>query len=255
MRRSPPTRRAAASVYQMECQPPALRGTLMRFTAKAYRAGPSRTIHAPRATTRSSMSAETIQPVVLVGGRSRRFGRDKLREAWVGSEGGAWLVDQPRLVLRAVFGVEPWAAGDCDPLLAARFARVVPDPTPGAGPAAGIVASLDAARGPVAVLAGDLPCIARASVRALLDAAAGAPDADAIVARTDRLEPCIAIYRTRALSRWAAGETGRRSPSLRSLLDSLRVAEVPIAAGAAVNLNRPEDLDALEPLRAAAPPN
>ena len=48
---------------------------------------------------------EEIQPIVLVGGSSRRFGRDKLREPVAGPDGSVgWLVDRPIAALRGVFG-------------------------------------------------------------------------------------------------------------------------------------------------------
>jgi len=213
------------------------------------------------------MSKEAIQPVVLVGGRSRRFGRDKLREPWSGSAGGEWLVDQPRLVLRAEFGVEPWAVGACDPAVAARFARVVPDGDAlddGLhGPIRGIRAALRAAKGAVLVLAGDLPLIDRHAVLALREAAARAQGAVAVVARGDRLEPCIALYRphfpawldarcagisrTRESTARDPGAPGASSrlPPLHELLLGDEVVQAPIRAQAASNLNSLADLESL----------
>jgi len=192
---------------------------------------------------------ESIQPVVLVGGRSRRFGRDKLREPWRGSEGGEWLVDQPRLVLQGVFAREPWAAGACAPPVAARFARMILDPAPGSGPAGGIVASLEAAGGPIFALAGDLPLIDRDTVRRIVDAASTATDADAALGTTDRLEPCIGLYRPSAIASLRAALGGPldhagevRVPSLHRLLEQARVIRVPIESARARNLNAPDDL-------------
>ncbi len=55
----------------------------------------------------------TIQPVVLVGGRSTRFGRDKLREP-VGCAREP-LVQRPIRALRAVFGPRVMLVGECHP--------------------------------------------------------------------------------------------------------------------------------------------
>ncbi len=176
------------------------------------------------------MSSESIQPVVLVGGRSRRFGADKLLAAWRGDEGGERLVDQPRRVLRAVLGAEPWAVGRCAPEVASRFARVIEERCPGLGPAGGIVAALEAAPASILVLSGDLPRIDRASIRALVEAGIADPGADAVVAaagpraddaaeRRDHLEPCIALYRRSALAPLAR----LTEPAVAPGLDAVRV--------------------------------
>lgn len=191
---------------------------------------------------------ESLQPIVLVGGRSRRFGRDKLLEPWRGPAGGERLVDQPRLTLRAVFGVRAgvWAVGDCDPAVAARFDRAIPDEFPGAGPIGGIVTALRAAtaarRSGVLALSGDLPRMDADTVRALLAAAARTPGAGCVVARTDRVQPCIAVYRSSAEGVLRAAIAA----GTRSLADALRGierVEVPISDAAARNANAPGDLE------------
>jgi molybdopterin-guanine dinucleotide biosynthesis protein A len=93
-----------------------------------------------------SRSLDKIQPVVLVGGKSRRFGRDKLKEV-VGA-GGVWLVDRPIGALRAVFGARVAVVGECDAGVAARADMVIEDTRPGVGPIGGILSALEAsARG------------------------------------------------------------------------------------------------------------
>src|SRR5690606_32636942 len=134
--------------------------------------------------TTTDVEREPIQPVVLVGGRSRRFGRDKLREP---VEDG-WLVDAPIRALRAVFGPVVAAVGACDPEVAARFDRVIEDRYPGAGPAGGVLSALQATGGAVFVLAGDLARITEREVRAVMAAAAGAPTAWAVMACGSRPE-------------------------------------------------------------------
>ncbi len=82
----------------------------------------------------------SIQPIVLVGGSSRRFGRDKLREPL----GGGWLVDRPIAALREVFGGHVRLVGACHPEVARRGDGVIPDSHPGTGPVGGIVSALEA---------------------------------------------------------------------------------------------------------------
>ncbi len=136
----------------------------------------------------------SIQPIVLVGGRSRRFGRDKLREP-LGEASAEWLVDRPIRALREVFGARVAAVGACDPEVAARFDWQLPDHYPGTGPAGGILAALENSAGDVFVLAGDLPNITAGAVRAVLAGASAASEAWVVLAEAEGVHPCIGLYR------------------------------------------------------------
>ncbi|MFG0286058.1 MAG: molybdenum cofactor guanylyltransferase [Phycisphaerales bacterium JB039] len=201
-----------------------------------------------------------VQPVVLVGGRSRRFGRDKLREPVA----GGWLVDRPIAALRAIFGPRVACVGECDPQVAARFDLVIPDLHPGAGPIGGIISALAHAQAPVFILAGDLASITADEVRALLTEWGATPPCRAparragwgrigscreqspaaplaIMAGADRPEPCCAIYLPGALPILAARlEAGRRS--LHDALDPGRVILVRLDPSRLRNINAQEDL-------------
>jgi molybdopterin-guanine dinucleotide biosynthesis protein A len=189
---------------------------------------------------------DDILPVVLVGGRSLRFGRDKLREPM---PGGGILVDRPIAALRAVFGPCVHLCGSCGPEIARLADACIQDEHAGAGPLGGIVSSLREAgatgRHAVFILAGDLPGITAEVVRALVDAAGAKSPAKAVLGRTDRLQPCIGLYRTAALpvlerSATAAG----KGPALAAVVEVLHPQTVLIPPDAAVNLNTPRDLDA-----------
>ena len=183
----------------------------------------------------------SIHPVVLVGGRSLRFGRDKLCEP-VGTNGSEWLVDRPIRALRDVFGSRVAVVGACDPRVTARADLVVTDRYPGVGPAGGILSALEQFLGDVFVLAGDLPGISSASVQAILNAAAGS-DAWMVLGVADGAEPCIGLYRQRLRPLLAERLlAGRRS--LHDLVTADRRRLVPIDAGEARNVNTPEELDA-----------
>lgn len=181
------------------------------------------------------MDLENIQPVVLVGGRSSRFGRDKLIEP----VGGRPLVVQPVSVLRGVFGPRVALVGACDTAVAALGDLVIPDPYPGVGPAGGILAALEHTGRAVFVLSGDLPSISTVAVRAILDAAGANPDAAVCMGMTDRPQPCIALYRP-----GAAGAVRAAVQAGRGLLAAVGEGgvRVPIDAAEAVNVNRPGDL-------------
>ncbi len=182
--------------------------------------------------------SDSIQPIVLVGGASTRFGRDKLREP----VGGGWLVDRPIAVLREVFGARVAAVGNCDPRVAARADRHVADRYPGTGPLGGIAAAIEEFGADVFVLAGDMPVVTADVVRAILVAGAADPDAWAVLARSDRPEPCIGLYRRACLAALKAQLAGHRS--LRGVVPDARMRLVPIDAGAAINANTPDALRA-----------
>ena len=139
----------------------------------------------------------TVQPIVLVGGKSRRFGRDKLREPW--GEPGRVLVQQPIDALRAIFGPRVMLVGDCDPTIVPLADGVIRDDHPGAGPMGGIVSALKHWGGPVFVLAGDMPSFAATDGCNILRAAAHSPESLAVLAATDMLHPCAGYYASAAL--------------------------------------------------------
>jgi molybdopterin-guanine dinucleotide biosynthesis protein A len=134
----------------------------------------------------------TIQPIVLVGGKSTRFGRDKLREP-IGDTGEP-LVRRPISALRAVFGPRVKLVGECHPGVASLADGVLPDAYPGVGPIGGIVASLLAWGGPVFVLAGDMPGVSAIEVRKMVVVAETAGGWIAVLAVSDRVHPCAGIY-------------------------------------------------------------
>ncbi len=204
-----------------------------------------------------------LLPIVLVGGRSTRFGRDKLREP-IGPS--TWLVDRPIAALRAVFGPRVLLVGACDLAVSARGDGRLDDAQPAGplggapgGPLGGVLAGLEHARQTAAlgvfVLAGDLPAISHAAIRAILDRAARAgalaPDPStpvlALLGETRepatgpaRLEPCIGLYMTRAIPRLRErARTGRLS--LHDAFGPEELTRVPIPAGEARNVNSPGD--------------
>lgn len=192
---------------------------------------------------------EPIQPIVLVGGKSRRFGRDKLVEP----VSGELLVQRPIQALRAVFGARVALVGGCAPQVAQLGDLVIPDHYPGRGPIGGILSALEfraadsAQPSSVFVLSGDLLNADPALVRAVVDRAAAVPSAAAVLAHTTRgTEPCIGIYRQSCVNvlRDSIATDTIASPPLRALLQRLIVEAVVIDDLKAMNINRPGDLDA-----------
>lgn len=111
------------------------------------------------------MSARRVSAVILAGGRSSRFGRDKLAEP----------IDGRPLLSRAIEAVRPFAteilviaAPGTVPALRAGV-TLVHDPVAFEGPLVGLLAGLGAAREPVAlVVGGDMPTLVGAVLEAML---------------------------------------------------------------------------------------
>jgi molybdenum cofactor guanylyltransferase len=181
-----------------------------------------------------------IQPIVLVGGQSRRFGRDKLREPL---EGG-WLVDRPIAALREVFGPRVGAVGRCDPAVAGRADLVIADRYPGVGPAGGILSALEEAGGDVFVLAGDLARITAGAVRTIVARGVESPAAWAVLADTGRLEPCIGLYRLSCAAPLRERVGDGRGARLWDVVPAAHLTRVAIPAGVGANVNTPDSLGA-----------
>jgi len=172
--------------------------------------------------------------IVLAGGASTRFGRDKLAAV----VDGIPLLDR---VLGATAAAEQRiVVGSPRPV--AGDVRWTSEQPPGGGPAAGAVAALDLVRAPwVLLLAGDLPYVSPATLTRLLDAAAGG-DGALLVDDAGRRQLLCSAVRADALRERAASRGGWHDCSLRSLLDGLRLVEVRAVAGEAHDVDVPDDL-------------
>lgn len=179
-----------------------------------------------------------VTGLILAGGHSRRFGRDKALAE----------VNGVPLVALVYAAIAPHA---CEVLIAtgatARTypvpARVVLDAAPESGPLGGLVAALAAARTPwLLVAACDLAGLTAPALAPLL----AAPDtpADVLVA-TDadgRRQPVCALYRVATVAPHAAAHLASGCLALHVLLDVLDVREVPLDPAALRNANTPGDL-------------
>ncbi len=197
-----------------------------------------------------SVGLQLVQPIVLAGGRSRRFGRDKLAEPIRDS----LLIDRPIRTLREVFGPRVAIVGECAPRVASRADLVIPDPYPGIGPIGGVLAALEYSRGPVFVLAGDLVAIDADTIRQILrsppvsgaghsgpHSSSAEPEPLATIASTDRPQPCIGLYQPHAAQHLRRA-VARERFGLGSALPPDRVALVKVSPQATHNVNRPADL-------------
>ena len=175
---------------------------------------------------------ERVSGIVLAGGASRRFGTDKLSAT----------VDGRPMLERAVASVAAVSAevivvvapGDDRPLPADAVPvplRRVEDPETYGGQLVGLLAGLEAAREPIAVVAGgDMPTLSvdvlHALIRALI-AAEGTADA-AILVRHGMDRPLPAAVRNGAATQAARRVLGEGERSLVALFRTLatrRIAE------------------------------
>jgi molybdenum cofactor guanylyltransferase len=140
---------------------------------------------------------ERIGAIVLAGGRSSRFGRDKLAEPIDGRPLLHHAIAAVRTVATDIVVV---AAPDANPDVPDGV-RLAHDPVAFGGPLAGLaagLAALDAAVDQVIVVAGDMPSLMPAVLQRLLDTVATGPDA-AILGRDADTPPLpLALRRRRA---------------------------------------------------------
>jgi molybdopterin-guanine dinucleotide biosynthesis protein A len=147
---------------------------------------------------------------VLAGGRSSRMGAPKARIELAGRPLIAYPLDAV-----AAAGLEPVVVAKEDSELPALECRVVREPDPGPHPAAGIVAALKIARGPVVAIACDMPFVPTQLLTVLAQLAA--PVAAPMV--NGRLQPLLARYEP-SLASALERAVARRQP-LRETIHSL----------------------------------
>src|SRR5919107_2546618 len=184
--------------------------------------------------------------VVLTGGTAARM---------AGADKAALEVDGATLLERAL--VATAAAGEVvvvgDPAPTARPVTWTREEPPGGGPAAGLLAGIDALRRPwelVAVLAVDMPRVTGATFGRLVAALRDDADGVLLVDEGGRRQLLCGVYRIGALHRarpaTRAGEVGL---PVRRLLGPLRLLEVPAVADEARDVDTWEDLRALHERR------
>lgn len=164
------------------------------------------------------MTASEVTAVVLAGGRSSRFGRDKLAEQ----------LDGRSLLDRAIAGVRPHAGAVIvvarpggDPTVPADV-LVVRDPVAFQGPLAGLLAGLKAATGPVVlVVGGDMPELIGAVAAAMLAALAVPGVAAVVLEDQGRARPLPVVLRRAPATAAAARLRSAGEHRLRALIDAL----------------------------------
>ncbi len=164
------------------------------------------------------MTAARVSAVILAGGRSERFGRDKLAEPIDGRPVLVHAIEAVRVHATEIVVVAPPGVTPALPL----GVRLVHDTVAYRGPLAGLSTGLLACREPVAlVIGGDMPWLADAVV-ALLIARIVDADTDAVVLEHDgRPRPLPSIVRRDRALEMADRFLDRGERSLRALVEGL----------------------------------
>ncbi len=167
-----------------------------------------------------------VAGVVLAGGRSTRFGRDKLAEPYRGVP----MLQHAVLRLAEVCSAVVVVLGPDTPEPAMPVGvpvQIARDPTPDEGPLAGAHAGLLAAAADLAFLTGgDMPDL---QLRVLLEMLRVADDAgvDAVALQDgERYRPLPCVVRTAAATDAAHALLHAGYRALRDLLDALRLAVI-----------------------------
>ncbi len=188
---------------------------------------------------------EGVTGVALAGGRASRMGHDKAALLLNGRPLVARVVERLRLALANIIVIGPHSLAALQP-----GAPVIPDARPGLGPLGGLATALDVTDTEwLFLVACDMPFIQPALVRHMASLALATPDAEAVALRAPGgLEPLHAAYRHDIAPHVARALASPR-PSMRGLLESLRVLEVAPADVASLdpgnlstfNANTPDD--------------
>ena len=168
--------------------------------------------------------------IVLAGGRSTRFGRDKLAEPLRGRPLVHWSILALASVCTEVVVVVP-PIGNPPPLPSVREIgvpiRVVRDPEPAGGPLVGLLAGVErAAESTALAVGGDMPGLVPDVLATLLRALAASDAAAAALVLRGRLQPLPAAVRTGAATDAARALVAGGERRLQSLLGALLVREL-----------------------------
>ncbi len=174
-----------------------------------------------------ALPLDDVTGIILAGGRSLRFGADKLAAELDGRPLlhhalAAVAAVAGRLIVVVAPDRDPALPGDLDGRL-----RVVRDPEPFGGPLVGLVAALAAVETDVALVAGgDMPRMAPAVLRRL--ASTVGPDRRAVVLEVPgRFQPLPMALDVRTARAAAVAVRRRDARSLGDLLDELGVVSIP----------------------------
>jgi molybdenum cofactor guanylyltransferase len=163
-----------------------------------------------------------VSAIVLAGGRSRRFGSDKL----AARVGAGTLLDRSVAVVASIAADVVVVVAPRDDRVLAPISgalRIVADPEAHGGPLVGLLTGLEAVDQPlVVVVGGDMPALRPDVLRLLVRTLASDPTIGAVVLRSrGALVPLPAAVRTGAATDWTRRLVGDGERRLRSLFERL----------------------------------
>ncbi|MBI2778069.1 MAG: molybdenum cofactor guanylyltransferase [Chloroflexi bacterium] len=199
-----------------------------------------------------------LTAIVLAGGRSARFGSNKLRAELGGRAILHLAIEAVAEVADSIVVVAPPGATLILPDLPRRRdgrIRVVHDPEPFGGPLVGLEAALAALAatpsGDAIVVGGDMPRLVPAVLRRLVATLRERQAGAAVLEVPDRVQPLPAALAVAPALEAARMLLARDRRSLRDLLGAVETVTVPAsewlvldpAAASVVDIDRPEDLE------------
>jgi molybdopterin-guanine dinucleotide biosynthesis protein A len=193
--------------------------------------------------------ADKITAILLCGGRSRRFGRDKA----MASLRGRSLLDHV-IEVCGVHADQVVLACGREPRYASTGLALAIDAPANDGPLAGIAAGLEIANHPsILIVAVDLGGLSPAAIEGVKQAWDKEPSVDLILPRTERgVEPLFCMGRREPLRTAVARLSATSDPAPRRLPEFLSSQFIDVSSAphdplrrAITNINTPEDLAAL----------
>jgi molybdopterin-guanine dinucleotide biosynthesis protein A len=195
---------------------------------------------------------KAVSAIVLAGGRSSRFGTDKLAARIDGRPILDHVLEAVRAVAdEIVLALPPQEAGTPDRLEDRGGVKVVHDREPFAGPLAGLAGALAAATQPTAiVVGGDMPRVRPAVLEAMLAVLEPGMDAVALGVEAD-VRPLPLALRVEPARAAVTSALERGDRSLRSLVSALETRvlsemawrRLDPEADTLVDVDRPADLE------------
>ena len=188
--------------------------------------------------------AEDVAGAILVGGRSSRFGRDKVLLPFGNKPLFAHIYD----ILAPLVG-EVFIVGHHRPEFEIFGLRVVGDLGPDAGPLGGIYTALKSTKAPfVLAIGADMPFLTTSFLGKILQSAG---NADAVIPRGSRgLEPLSAVYSGTCIEPMRASLARGNRRIVRALEGmNLLTPEIALTVGGKdpfFNINFPEDYEGME---------
>ncbi|QQK74691.1 molybdenum cofactor guanylyltransferase [Salicibibacter cibarius] len=183
-----------------------------------------------------------VAGLVLAGGRSSRYGRQKLFEAHQGKP----LYQQSIAAMQHAGISSIYIVTNQELAPAFQNHRVIIDENPYGGPLRALHTAMEKMSAErfewLQVLAGDVPYIDGATVSTILQATKQHPNSDIILPTTDgRNQPLHAAYHMRCLP--ALRELVKKESSMKALYDAVDAYRLPFPSDhlAFININRPED--------------